>query len=114
MDVETSLVNPDGRHSIFRLILSAEDENGKNSLQREITVNTSQYGAHFQGDHWNGYGYIGAFFRENEVGERIISTHLHVYGKQDYAFRVLGRKLTNLIKTVILSTTPSFDLMWNG
>ena len=110
MDVETSLVNPDGRHSIFRLILSAEDENGKNSLQREITVNTSQYGAHFQGDHWNGYGYIGAFFRENEVGERIISTQLPRLEKQDYALGYWEVEVDEPYKDqVILSTTPSFD-----
>lgn len=67
MDVTTFLSNPNGRFTTFRLILSAEDENGGNSLQREITVNTSQYGIRSQGDHWNGFAYVGAFFRENEV-----------------------------------------------
>ena len=110
MDIETFLLNPDGRHSIFRLILSAEDENGQNSLQREITVNTHQYGIRFQGDHWNGYGYMGAFFRENEVGERIISTQLPRLEKQDNALGYWEVKVDEPYKDqIILSTTPSFD-----
>lgn len=79
MDIETFLLNPDGRHSIFRLILSAEDENGQNSLQREITVNTHQYGIRFQGDHWNGYGYMGAFSGKMKLANGLSPRNCHAW-----------------------------------
>lgn len=55
----------------YRIVLSVEDEDG-GKLQREIKVNTSQYGQRFMFDIY-GKGYVGAFFRNNEIGERIIT-----------------------------------------
>lgn len=108
MDMATFQTNPNGRSTVFRLVLSAEDENGGNSLQREITVNTSQNGIHFAANPWDGYTYIGAFFRENETGERIISMQLPK--RTDGALGFWNVKVDNSYKgQVILSTTPSFD-----
>ena len=44
----------------------------------------------FQGDHWNGYGYIGAFFRENEVANGLFPRQLPRLEKQDYTLRGMG------------------------
>ena len=51
--------------------MSAEDEDG-GSLQREIKVHASQHGKRFEFNPY-GTGYIGAFFRNDEQGERIIT-----------------------------------------
>ena len=110
MDIPTFLANQNGRHTTFGLVLSAEDENGGNQLQREITVNTSQYGIRFLGDHWNGNAYIGAFHRENEVGERVITAQLPRLTNQNYKTGNWSVVVDEPYKNwIILSTTPSFD-----
>lgn len=70
MDVLLDERNVIGKQT-YRIVLSVEDEDG-GKLQREIKVNTSQYGQRFMFDIY-GKGYIGAFFRNNEIGERIIT-----------------------------------------
>lgn len=90
----------------FRLVLSGEAyEGGK--LQREIKVHTRQEGYRFDGIHWAGY-YVGAFFKDNEKGERIITgqkprlenttdlAEWHAWVEQGDG-------------DIVLSTTPSFD-----
>lgn len=110
MDIGTFLANQNGRHTIFGLVLSAEDENGGNQLQREIKVNTSQYGVRVVGDQWTGLAYVGTFHRENEVGERIISTQVPRLTNQGNAIGYWDVVVDDPYKSqIILSTTPSFD-----
>ena len=110
MDIGTFLANQNGRHTTFGLVLSAEDENGGNPLQREIKVNTSQYGVRVKGDHWNGLAYVGVFHREDEMGERIISTQLPRLTAQGNAIGYWNVEVDDPYKSlVVLSTTPSFD-----
>ncbi len=110
MDIGTFLANQNGRHTIFGLVLSAEDENGGNQLQREIKVNTSQYGVRVVGNQWTGLAYVGTFHRENEVGERIISTQVPRLTNQGNAIGYWDVVVDDPYKSqIILSTTPSFD-----
>lgn len=95
-----------------RLILSGEDEFG-GKLQREIKVSVSQYGQRFAFNSY-GTGYIGAFFRNDEMGERIITgQQIRKDGASELpsdfgnirpwkAYVLSGDFIT-------LSTTPSFD-----
>lgn len=90
----------------FRLILSGEaDEGGK--LQREIKVNTRQEGYRLDAISWSGY-YAGAFFKDTEKGERIITGQKpRLENTTD-----LGEWQVWIEQgegDIILSTTPSFD-----
>ena len=71
MDVLLDEQNIMGTQETYRIFLSAEDEDG-GSLQREIKVHASQHGKRFEFNPY-GTGYIGAFFRNDEQGERIIT-----------------------------------------
>ena len=71
MDVLLDEQNVKGARETYRIVLSVEDEDG-GKLQREIKINTAQDGKRFVFDAY-GTGYIGAFFRDDEVGERIIT-----------------------------------------
>lgn len=105
MDILLDEYNQIGEQT-FRLILSAEDNYGGN-LQREITVNTKQLGYRFSHMSWD-YPYVGAFFRDNETGERIITgqkTRITSTGKLATWQAWVGEGKDQ----VILSTTPSFD-----
>ena len=115
MDVILDELNMKDKHETYRMILSAEDEDGGN-LQREIKVNINQYGKRFEyNTAYGGTGYVGAFFRNNETGERIIS------GQQKRKDDVVNERPEdfNQIRPwrarveqgdfIILSTTPSFD-----
>jgi len=95
-----SLNTPDQRS--YRLILSAEDENGKNPLQREIIVNIDQRGVRPNFLYYDNVAYVGAFFRNQEVGERIISGQ-HLIGEPWTAEVIKGDDF------IVLSSTPSFD-----
>ena len=101
----TSNYGTNGRQTNFKLILSGEDIYG-GKLQREINVNTRQYGIRFLGNQWGVYGaYVGAFYRNNERGERIISTQMPRNALGD-----LGWWDAEVLSgNVVLSTTPSFD-----
>lgn len=101
---------PNGRHTTFGLTLSAENEDGSNPLQREIKVNTSQYGIRWIGNQWNFFAYMGAFFRDNEMGERIISMQLPRMINQNNQIGNWEVRVDGPYKDlIILSTTPSFD-----
>lgn len=111
----------------FRLILSAEDNYG-GKLQREITVNVSQYGNRYNYFELYGKGYVGAFFRYNETGERVIIgqvtrvtkagwTNLHLTGSRtngtDWGeVDDLGGWRAEVLEGdewLVISSTPSFD-----
>lgn len=102
MDVLVDDLNSPGNY-IYRLVLSAEDENGNNQLQREIKIKIAQTGWRFKFDRW-GFKYIGAFFRNNEKGERVI-TGQHSLGLQWSA--TVKEKVGD--DFIIISSTPSFD-----
>lgn len=112
---------------IFRLILSAEDSYG-GKLQREITVNAVQYGNRYDYFNLYGEGYVGAFYRYNETGERVITgqmtritetgwSNLHLTGSRtDYSdWGVLGdlggwrAEILKGTDWLTISSTPSFD-----
>lgn len=100
MDILVDEINEAGTYT-FRLILSAEEADGTNALQREITVNITQNGVRPIFDKY-GNGYIGAFFRNDETGERIISGQ-HENGTRWEASVESGTDF------ITLSSTPSFD-----
>lgn len=100
MDILIDTINAIGTYT-FRLILSAEEADGTNALQREITVNVTQNGERPIFDKY-GNGFIGAFFRNDETGERIISGQ-HTNGLRWEANVESG------FDFIMLSSTPSFD-----
>lgn len=115
MDIMLDELNVMDKHETYRMVLSAEDEDG-GKLQREIIINTNQYGKRFEFvTIYGGTGYVGAFFRNNETGERIIS------GQQKRKDDVNNERPEDLNQIrawrarveqgdfIVLSTTPSFD-----
>lgn len=90
--------------SSYKLTLVAEDADGKRSVQRDITINISQYGTRPGYNPW-GQGYVGAFYRKNEVGERIISGQ-HLLGQKWTATVLSFDDQPDFIK---ISSVPSFD-----
>jgi len=86
----------------YQLILSAEDEDGSNALQREIKVTLNQEGYRFLILPW-ARQYTGAFFKHDQKGERII-TGQHPIDK-DWSVEVPG----DYESWITLSSTPSFD-----
>ena len=106
MDILLDEYNEIHHNKTFRLVLSGEtDEGGK--LQREIKVHTRQEGYRLNGINWDGY-YVGAFFRDNETGERIITGQKpRLENTTD-----LGEWQVWIEQgegDIVLSTTPSFD-----
>lgn len=100
----------------YKLTLSAENEDGSNTLQREITVKIEQNGKRLQFYHpaaatANGAtGYAGAFWKDNQRGERIITGQLARVGTD--AVTIVGWSAQvddDPDNMVILSTTPSLD-----
>ena len=83
----------------YVITLSAENRDGDKVLQKKITIHVKQYGARIR---YNFYDtrYIGAFFKDNEQGERIIQ------GQETIASMWRATTTTNWI---VLSKTPSFD-----
>lgn len=100
MDVLVDGINSPGNYT-YRLILSAEDGNGNNQLQREIKIKITQNGTRPKFDPW-GYRYSGAFFRNNEQGERVI-TGQHSTNYKWIATVISGSDF------ITISSTPSFD-----
>ena len=90
----------------FRLVLSGEVD-GEKKLQREIKVHTRQEGYRFDGIYWDG-PYVGAFFRDDEKGERIITGQQpRLENTTDLSeWQVWIEKGDG---DIVLSTTPSFD-----
>lgn len=105
----------------YKLILSAENEDGSNALQREITVRIDQKGYRPQFFHpavepANGAtGYAGAFWKNGQRGERIITGQ---YARKDDENGMHSETLVEWSawvedepgNMVVLSTTPSMDL----
>lgn len=100
MDVLVDGVNAIGNYT-YRLVLSAEDENGNNQLQREIKIKITQNGTRPNFVTWDPR-YTGVFFRNNEVGERVISG-------QHSSELLWEARVTSGSDFITLSTTPSFD-----
>lgn len=90
--------------STYKLTLLAEDADGKRSVQRDITINISQYGTRPGYDPW-GKGYAGAFYRNEEIGERIISGQ-HLIG-QEWSAKVLS--VNGQPDFIKISSVLSFD-----
>ena len=100
MDVLVDGINAIGNYT-YRLILSAEDENGNNQLQREIKVKIAQYGQRYEYLPWERL-HVGVFFRNSEKGERIISGQHN----SEFAWEAWVDSGSDFIT---LSSTPSFD-----
>ena len=100
----------------YKLTLSAENEDGSNALQREITVKIIQNGKRLQFYHpvvepSNGAtGYAGAFWKNNQRGERIImGQHARAGTDAETIADWSAWVDDDPNKMVILSTTPSLD-----
>lgn len=100
----------------YKLTLSAENEDGSNALQREITVKIVQNGKRLQFYHPaieesdGATGYAGAFWKDNQRGERIIMGQHARAGT--YANTIVNWSAwvdDDPKKIVVLSTTPSLD-----
>lgn len=87
---------------VYKIILSAENNDGTNALQRIITINVNQYGYRpsmaYSGTWYESY--IGAFFRNDEIGERIITGQL--WGSYTV-------EIEDGTDWLVISPTPSFD-----
>lgn len=113
MDILLDEQNVMGAKTTYRLVLSVEDEDG-GKLQREVKVNTSQYGERYIFDAY-GTGYVGTFFRNDETGERIIAgQHQRIAGgserPEDVGKLSPWRAIVEEGDFVVLSSTPSFDM----
>lgn len=89
----------------YTLILSAEDANGKNQLQRTITVTVTQTGLRFvHNPTANSHGlFNGVFFKHDQKGERIITG-------QHAVDRPWSVKVPDTFQDwLVVSATPSFD-----
>ena len=112
MDILLDERNVKGARETYRIVLSVEDEDG-GKLQREIKINTAQDGKRFVFNAY-GTGYIGAFFRDDEVGERIISGQQgRIAGgserPEDFGAISPWKATVESGDFVVLSSTPSFD-----
>lgn len=89
----------------YTLILSAEDQNGNNSLQRTITVTVDQKGLRFvHNPTANSHGlFNGVFYKHDQKGERIITGQHAV----DLPWSVEVPE--EYRDWLIVSATPSFD-----
>lgn len=105
MDILLDEYNQIGEQT-FRLILSAEDQYG-GKLQREITVRTKQLGFRFSHMSYDS-PYVGAFFRDAETGERIITGQKARIGSSS-ELAEWSAWVEDEEDQVIISTTPSFD-----
>ena len=98
---------------VYTLYLSAENEDGSNALQREIKVEIEQLGTRYITERTTGY--VGAFFRNDEMGERIISNQGRLsYATENtdpfnYAAKWSAEVSYDPDGFIVLSSTPSFD-----
>ncbi|MBS5412090.1 MAG: hypothetical protein KHY35_15485 [Bacteroides thetaiotaomicron] len=100
----------------YKITLSAENEDGSNALQREITVKIEQNGKRLQFYHPAAYqangatGYTGAFWKDNQYGERIImGQHARAGADAEILPDWNAWVDDDPYNMVILSTTPSLD-----
>ena len=98
-----------GKETYEITLMAAEDFSGKNAIRRTITVKVSQYGNRYPFDinstnHLWSNPYVGAFYKDDESGERIISGNKWSYW---YQWRV--EVPTEYHDFIVISSTPSFD-----
>lgn len=100
----------------YKITLSAENIDGSNALQREITVKIQQNGKRLQFFHpaaepsEGATGYTGAFWKNNQYGERIIMGQHAREGADDEILPDWNAWVDDDPNNmVILSTTPSLD-----
>ncbi len=97
----------------YRLTLLAEEADGSNQMQRtiDITVTQNGYRFNFSPDISSPTGYVGAFFRSQEAGERIISGQNMVFKYTTYNMPAEWTATVDYEEGdwVVLSSTPSFD-----
>lgn len=101
--VSYSSASPNGT---YRIVLSAENSSGTELLQREVKIDVTQMEGTVRPDYYPGSGssgYVGAFYYNNEVGERIISGTL-ANGSKNARWTAVADD-----DFIVLSTTPSFD-----
>lgn len=109
MDILLDLPNVEGEKVYELTLMAAEDYIGTNSIRKTITVHVKQEGERFAfvknsvADSWS-TPYIGAFFRNDEVGERVISGIRYSYWHSWVA------EVPDSYKDlIVISSTPSFD-----
>lgn len=109
MDILLDLPNVVGEKTYELTLMAAEDYSGTNSIKKKITVHVKQEGERFAfvknsaADPWS-TPYIGAFFRNDEVGERVISGIRYNYWHSWEA------EVPDEYKDfIVISSTPSFD-----
>ncbi len=98
----------------YRLTLLAEEADGSNQMQRTIDVTVTQngYRFNFSPNISSPTGYVGAFFRSDETGERIISGQNMVFKYASYNTPAEWEATVDYEgggDWVVLSSTPSFD-----
>lgn len=109
MDILLDLPNTTGRETYELTLVAAEDFSGKNGIQRTITVNVKQEGKRYAflvnspTDLWS-TPYVGAFYRDEQMGERVISGYLW-----SYWYRWIAEVPAEYKDFIVISSTPSFD-----
>ena len=109
MELVLDRPNEIGEETYEITLMAAEDYNGKNALKRKITVHVKQEGTRFDfvknsvTDQWS-RPYVGAFYADNEKGERVIS------GMRKTFWHRWTATVPDAYKDfIIISATPSFD-----
>nr|WP_196052830.1 hypothetical protein [Bacteroides clarus] len=109
MDILLDWPNEIGEETYEITLMAAEDYDGKNKLLKTVTVHVKQEGKRFdfiansEKYPWS-QPYVGAFYKNNETGERVISGLRYTYWHQWTA------KVPDAYKDfIVLSSTPSFD-----
>lgn len=109
MDILIDEPNIIGSETYEITLVAAENIGGLNSLKKVIHVHVKQEGtrntfiANSNENQWSN-PYVGAFFRNDEVGERVISGNRYSY------WHTWTAEIPDQYKDFIkLSTTPSFD-----
>lgn len=109
MEILTDRHDQIGEETYELTLMAADDYNGKNALMRKILVHVKQEGEHFDfiinSDYhaWS-HPYVGAFYKDNETGERVISGGRYSYWHQWTATVSSGSE-----NFIIISATPSLD-----
>lgn len=109
--------NVAGTYRLTLVAAESEDDlnNDRNVLRRDIIVTIEQNGERFQ---WysplhaaydGATGYVGAFWRNDQYGERIITGQHADYGLPDRLVYWKAEVGDDPYGMVILSSTPSFD-----
>lgn len=109
MDILLDLPNTVGEETYELTLMAAEDYEGTNALQRTIKVHVKQEGTRYPfykngPAHLWSTPYIGAFWKDDEVGERIISGI-----RWSYWWGWSVSVPPEYQDWIVLSTSPSFD-----